>query len=160
MNILHCYSDGNPRFSALNARFRSGASIEEVYQFSKRDGNKRPLGTTVRSCKGKPPVFLSIGSSLLPASPIIHDWYRLLWDVYFRQGHLDLLAEAMHYDGFVDKYDGRRGHVFMPLPGYLHGERCAQSAAIASIVYEVVSRTPYPYPPELLSSLENTQYFT
>lgn len=146
--ILECSSKGDKRFSALYARFHHGETIEHVYQHSKRDAKGHFFGPSWRDAKGKNPSFLAIGGDLLSGT-YRHDWYRLLWEAYFLQDDCLLLEEASRYDRFSDRFDGS-GTVYLPMNFYLHGHGCSQAAAIASLVYEYRTGTPYEYPQDLI----------
>ena len=148
--ILECSRKGDARFSAFNARFQDGQSIEERYQLSKRDRDGKAFGATWRECKGQMPFFIAIGDTRLYAPTFQHDWYRLLWEDYLLRGHLDLFTVAITYKGFTDFFDGTHGHIYVPKPGYEHGDRCSQAAAIASLVYEHTHAIAYVYPEPLL----------
>lgn len=82
-----CSSQGDSRFSALNARLKNGRTIEAHYQCDVKGYN--PGGTNWKLGKGKPPLTLPL-DQLWPA-------YLALWQTWATEnkplmGELRILA--------------------------------------------------------------------
>lgn len=115
--VLHCYSKGDKRFSALFAKvsvFGVFASIEEHYQRCKRfvDDNGDIFQITdwtdakgKGKAKGKEIPFIVINGIQLPTT-YLTPFYKLLWVKYLdsQQGLVDY---AKGFDEFLDIYKGK-----------------------------------------------------
>lgn len=100
--ILYCDSKGDKRFSALYAEVTINGvkdTIENFYQNSKRDEAGNIPG------KGKKVAYMVFNGKRLPASKLT-DYYKWLWDVYFKQ-HPDLLDVIRQHDVFIDRFKGK-----------------------------------------------------
>ncbi len=109
MNILECHSHGDKRFSAFYARLASGHTIEDLYQYAKRDEKDKRYAKP----KGQIPVNLLIGGELIPhTNQLRYLFYTMLWHVYVMENG-DLFEFAASHDGFRDKF-AHKGAVYTP----------------------------------------------
>jgi hypothetical protein len=134
LTTLECHSKGDKRYSAFYARLQCGRTVEDLYQSAKRNLQHQSIG------KGQRPTFLVIGGKeLLCDSDLRHEFYLMLWYLYFVENPL-LLVEARGYSGFRDQFawSGEAITALGNYPGeagslHLH-DGCNQAAAIARLV--------------------------
>lgn len=158
MPLLQCYSKGDRRFSAMVAKLKSGHTIEEIYQASKRDkdGKRYPVP------KGVQPVSLYLNQKPVPCTnELRHLFYTALWEVYFRESNFTLLEEAAQYEGF---YEWQGSPVFTPATlnpeAFIqHAQSCNQAFSIAWHVGYRQRRVAPPFYPDIVCQAIN-RYWT
>lgn len=131
--ILECHSKGDKRFSALYARLKAGKTIEQYYQYAKRDGEGKPYSRP----KGMTPAQLLIAGQLYLCTPELrHDLYRMFWYVYLMETQQDgLYLIAVGHEQFRDIF-AERGRVIdiRDTDLWKTDGGCSQARAIAQLV--------------------------
>jgi len=90
--------------SVIETNGKGVRSIEDIYQDSKLDGNKKPL---VHPKGNKNVKYIDIGGKAEPFTPeLLSTWYRYLWDLWMitRDEGKAFLANIGDYDVYTDMY--------------------------------------------------------
>ena len=145
--LLHCYSSGDRRYSALYAQLACGITIERAYQSSKRDKD----GNQYAHPKGVNPYYILYNNNLnIPTAESRHLYYTMLWYIYLKE-QPGLWEELMCYDGTYE----RPGEVFWmnrdDTFGLHHADyfeqltrSCNQALSIAWLKYSVNPMNLFP----------------
>jgi hypothetical protein len=159
--LLSCYSTGDTRFSARFATLYAGRgerwTIEQLYQWSKRDEQ----GRQYTHPKGRWPAYLLLAGRLHPCTnELRHTYYTSLWHLYFKE-RPHLFEYACTFDGFYEREgspvfwieEGKTFGAHLPSP-FASARSANQALSIAYLVYHRRISRYLLFPPEVIEAVE------